>query len=79
MYKNRAENGTNNLCGKAVSELRKARGLSQRALADRLQLMGLDVDKNAIQKIEAGKRFVTDVELRAFTRFFGVTAEELWD
>ena len=28
-----------------------------------LQLHGLDVDKNAIQRIEEGKRFVTDIEL----------------
>ena len=38
-------------------------GKSQRELADALQLAGLDVDKNAIQRIEAGKRFVTDIEL----------------
>ena len=28
-----------------------------------LQLHGLDINKNAIQRIEAGKRFVTDIEL----------------
>lgn len=28
-----------------------------------LQLKGLDVDKNAVQRIESGKRFVTDIEL----------------
>jgi transcriptional regulator with XRE-family HTH domain len=38
-------------------------GKSQCELADALQLAGLDVDKNAIQRIEAGKRFVTDIEL----------------
>ena len=28
-----------------------------------LQVCGLDIDKNAIQRIECGKRFVTDIEL----------------
>ena len=28
-----------------------------RILADKLQLSGLDVDKNAIQRIECGKRY----------------------
>ncbi len=37
--------------------------ISQRELADRLQIAGLDIDKNAIQRIECGKRFVTDIEL----------------
>ena len=37
--------------------------ISQRKLADKLQLAGLDIDKNAIQHIECGKRFVTDIEI----------------
>lgn len=38
--------------------------ISQREFAEQLQLVGLDVDKNAIQRIECGKRFVTDIELQ---------------
>lgn len=51
--------------------------LSQRALADKLQLSGLDVDKNAIQRIECGKRFVTDIELVSIARIFNVTVDDL--
>ena len=43
---------------------------SERELADRLQLIGLDVDKNAIQRIESRQRFVTDIELVAFSKVF---------
>ena len=35
----------------------------QREFADRLQLAGLDIYKNVIQRIECGKRFVTDIEI----------------
>lgn len=42
-----------------------------------MQILGLDLDKNAIQKIECGKRFVTDIELAAFARYFQVPMEEL--
>lgn len=63
MFINKSIDGSNNLCGKIVSKLRKNMGISQRELADRLQLIGLDVDKNAVQRIECGKRFVTDIEL----------------
>jgi len=79
MYKNKALNGAHNLCGEKLRELRlqtKPR-LSQRALAEKLQLSGLDLDKNAIQRIEAGKRFVTDIELNIFASYFGVTTDEL--
>lgn len=77
MYKNRAPDGRCNLCGSQVAALRKARRLSQRALADMLQLNGLDVDKNAVQRIESGQRFVTDIELKALARALGVPVEGL--
>ena len=35
------------------------------------------MDKNAIQRIESGDRFVTDIELKVFTAFFGVSTDEL--
>ena len=77
MFINKAEDGRNNLCGRKIAVLRKSLGLSQRELADRLQISGLDVDKNAIQRIEAGKRFVTDIELKKLSVIFGVTADSL--
>ena len=51
--------------------------MSQRILADQLQIMGIDVDKNAIQRIESGQRFVTDIELLALSRIFKVSCEDL--
>lgn len=60
MFINKTKSGDNNICGRNIAALRKAAGLSQNQL---LQLHGLNVDKNAIQRIEAGKRFVTDIEL----------------
>lgn len=81
MYKNRAENGCNNICGKKVREFRTRlpERTSQRKLADMLQMAGLDIDKNAVQKIECGKRFVTDVELRALAKVLGVSYQDLLD
>ena len=77
MFINKTTDGLNNICGKRIIELRKDLKLSQRALADKLQLIGLDVDKNAIQRIECGKRFVTDIELSAFAKIFNTTVDEL--
>ena len=79
MYKNRSPHGGNNVCGERVRALRLAMPgrVSQRALAERLQIEGLDLDKNAVQRIESGERFVTDIELKALSRVFGVTADEL--
>ncbi len=63
MFINKAADGRNNICGKSIAIFRKELCISQRELADRLQLSGLDIDMIAIQRIEAGKRFVTDIEL----------------
>ena len=77
MFINKGIDGKNNICGKQVALLRKKLGKSQRQLADALQLAGLDVDKNAIQRIECGKRFVTDIELMYMVRVLNVSYQEL--
>ena len=78
MFKNKNE-GRNNLCGDTIRRLRLdyPTKLSQKGLADKLQLIGIDVDKNAIQRIECGKRFVTDIELKAFSEIFGIGVDQL--
>ncbi len=77
VFTNKAKNGRNNFCGLNIAVYRKEMGISQRELADRLQLQGLDVDKNAVQRIECGKRFVTDIELIALSEVLGRSYEEL--
>ncbi len=77
MFINKTADGLNNVCGKNMANIRKNMKISQRQLADMLQLNGLDVDKNAIQRIECGKRFVTDIELIVISRVLNVSYEEL--
>lgn len=79
MFKNRSEDGRCNISGQNIKRLRLAlpETTSQRAMAYLLQLRGLDVEKNVIQRIESGERFVTDIELKAIASFLGVSADEL--
>ncbi len=77
MFTNKSIDGRNNLCGAAIAKRRKEIGKSQRQLADMLQLAGLDIDKNAVQRIEAGKRFVTDIELTYFSNVLDLPYEML--
>ena len=79
ILKNKAENGGNNLCGQRIKEIRESlpEKTSQRKLADMLQLAGLDIDKNAVQRIESGKRFVTDIELKAIAEVLGISYDKL--
>ena len=79
MFKNRADDGKANVCGRNVAKyrLQMKPKMSQRALADKLQILGVDVDKNAIQRIECGKRFVTDIELIALAQALEVDVKML--
>ncbi len=77
MFINKSSAGLNNISGKNISVLRTKLKISQRELADRMQLVGIDIDKNAIQRIECGKRFVTDIEISAFAKVFKVDVNVL--
>jgi transcriptional regulator with XRE-family HTH domain len=81
MYKNKSESGKNNISGQRIKNLRKALpgGVSQNDFAVMLQNSGLDLDKNAVQRIECGKRFVTDIELKAIAKVLNVSYSELLD
>ena len=81
MYKNKNHDGTFNVCGQKIKALRKSfiPTVSQRALADMRQLAGMDIDKNAIQRIESGNRFVTDIELKAFSNVLHISVDDLLD
>ena len=51
------------------------RGALSYELADRLQRSGLDADKNAVQRIESGQRFVMDIEL-VYLRQYRIIPQE---
>ena len=78
MFINKASDGSNNLCGKHISCLRKEKGWSQNELAKQLQLRGLNLEKNAVQRIESGQRFITDIELAVFAVVFDCTVDALY-
>ena len=60
MEKLRPNNGGKNIISDQLKALRNQCGLSQRDLADKLQLAGLNFDKNIITRIETSNRFVND-------------------
>ncbi len=77
MPKSRGESGEKNLIADRLRQLREERGFSQRKLAMEFQLMGLDIDRNVITRIETKQRYVTDIELCAIMKVFQVSSEEL--
>ena len=77
MFKVKAPDGSNNLCGKRIAELRIERKLSQRKLAGKMQLLGYDADHYFIRRVENGERFVTDIDLVIFCRALDVDITDI--
>ncbi len=70
-------NGSKNICGKKVKEARKRLKLSQENLAARLQVEGVNIERDSVSRIEIGTRFVADYELRALCKALNVSPEYL--
>lgn len=69
--------GRRNICGDRVRKERVTRRISQERLAAKMQMRGVEIEQDAISRIEAGERLVTDYELRTFAAVFQVPIESL--
>lgn len=68
-----------NVIGPQVKALRKQRRMTQKALAQQLQLNGYEFSDLTILRIENGTRFVPDYEVKVLARFFQVPLECLFN
>lgn len=75
LYK--SSDGKCNISGQNIRKYRQAAGLSQEALAARLQIAGLNLSQKAISRIETGERVVTDFELLCFSEVFHIPVSDL--
>lgn len=69
--------GMRNISGDRIHQARTAKRLSQAELAARMQVNGVTIEREAISKIETGDRFVTDYELKIFSKVLNVSMEWL--
>jgi len=66
-----------NIIGDKIKTLRKDRKLTQKGLAEKLQLQGHEFSDLTILRIEQGTRFVPDYEIVILADFFGISTDEL--
>ena len=67
-----------NIVGENVRAIRKKRRMSQQALSNKLELLGVYVCRGSVSRIEDGSRTVTDIELLAISKVLRVTIDELF-
>lgn len=66
-----------NIIGNKIKNLRKQAGLTQKQLAEKLQLLGHEFSDLTILRIEQGTRFVPDYEVVILSDFFHISTDEL--
>ena len=63
--------------GTHLSWLRKQKKLTQEQLAARMQLLGCDITRSAIAKIEVGQRMLCPDELKALRSVLAVSYDDI--
>lgn len=66
-----------NIIGPKIKELRLRQNLTQKSLAEKLQLEGYEFSDLTILRIEQGKRFVPDYEVALLANFFNISVDDL--
>lgn len=66
-------NGKLNILGKKIKYYRENNGLSLSQLSNKLMLVGIDIPKSSLQRIEVGGRVIKDYELVGFAKVFKIT------
>ena len=66
-----------NISGETIQRLRKQRGWSQKALAERMCEKGRNTTARNVSAMERGIHKVYDIDLLVLTEIFHVTVQEL--
>ena len=69
--------GKKNVSGEKIRQMRNMKRMSQSALAAKMQVEGVMLERDSISRIEGGERFVADYELRVFAKVLGVDVKWL--
>lgn len=77
MYQCSKYNNHLNVSSKKIKQLREKNKLSLSGLSTKLALMGIDIPKPSLHKLENGNRVIKDYELYALSCIFNVSIEEL--
>lgn len=72
-------NGKKNIIGENLKKIRLSKKMTQNDVAIQLQLKGHEFDRITILRIENGKRFVPDYEIKLLCEVLDVNYADLLD
>lgn len=65
--------------GNNIRMIRESKGMTQETLAAKLQLMGCDITRSAVAKIEVGQRHLYPDEIILIREILDTTYNEIFD
>ena len=65
--------------GNNIRRIRESKGMTQDALAAKLQLLGCDITRSAVAKIEVGQRHLYPDEILLIRKILDTTFEEIFE
>lgn len=77
MNNNVKYNGKLNVIGSIIREYRENQNLSQSDLSAKLTLLGIDIPKNSVQRLECGNRIIKDFELAGISKVLNISTDVL--
>ncbi|MBQ7411189.1 MAG: helix-turn-helix transcriptional regulator [Clostridia bacterium] len=77
MKNTRNSNDRLNIVGDKIRYYREKNNWSYQKLSDKLMILGIDIHKQSIYRIEKGLRTVVDYELCGFAKCFNISLETL--
>lgn len=79
MQKNKKFFDCFNITGKNIKKIRKEKKVTQEDLCARMQVMGYQISRSDISKLENGKKFIADFEVYGFAKALKVSIPELFE
>ena len=66
------------IVGGNIRKIRESKNITQEQFAAKLQLMGCDITRSAVAKIEVGQRHIYPDELKLLKELLNVTYDEIF-
>ena len=78
MQKNSKFNDSYNIIGENIKRIRKEKKITQEDLCARMQVMGYQISRSDISKLENGKKFIADFEVYGFAKALKISILDLF-
>lgn len=72
-------NGKINIVGNNLKKYRELKGLSQRDICKKLELLGLQIYNSDIHYMEHGEKPIKDYEAKALSIVLGISLEQIYE